>query len=138
MRSIALELNTTASAVDALGNGALRLSLANGKHLEADIVLSAVGLRPAIALAQSAQLKTGRGIQIDRYGRTSDAHIFALGDCAEYGSEFGGDISAGSRATMSRRTAPARPAPCCPTSRRCWRRRAPSPPRWPARRRPSS
>jgi len=88
-RSIALELNTTASAIDALGGGALRLSLANGKHLEADIVLSAVGLRPAIALAQGAQLKTGRGIQIDRYGRTSDASIFALGDCAEYGSEFG-------------------------------------------------
>lgn len=89
-RSIALELNTTASAIDALGNGALRLSLANGKHLEADIVLSAVGLRPSIALAQSAQLRTGRGIQIDKFGRTSDASIFALGDCAEYGSEFGG------------------------------------------------
>lgn len=93
-RSIALELNTTASAVDALGGGALRLSLANGKHLEADIVLSAVGLRPAIALAQSARLKTGRGIQIDKYGRTSDASIYALGDCAEYGSEFG-DNTAG-------------------------------------------
>src|SRR5476649_1778158 len=76
-RSITLELNTTASAIDALGNGALRLSLANGKHLEADIVLSAVGLRPAIALAHSAQLKTGRGIQVDLYGRTSDASAAA-------------------------------------------------------------
>ena len=83
-RSIRLELNTTASAVDALGNGALRLSLANGKHLEADVVLSAVGLRPAIALAQGAQLETGRGIKVDRFGRTSDAGIYALGDCAEY------------------------------------------------------
>src|SRR5476649_411960 len=96
-RSITLELNTTASAIDALGNGALRLSLANGKHLEADIVLSAVGLRPAIALAHSAQLKTGRGIQVDLYGRTSDASIYALGDCAEYGSQFG-DSSAAAKA----------------------------------------
>ena len=96
-RSITLELNTTASAIDALGNGALRLSLANGKHLEADIVLSAVGLRPAIALAHSAQLKTGRGIQVDQYGRTSDASIYALGDCAEYGSQFG-DSSAAAKA----------------------------------------
>ncbi|WP_295990430.1 FAD-dependent oxidoreductase [Rugamonas sp.] len=97
-RSIALELNTTASAIDAISDatndGALRLSLANGKQVDADIVLSAVGLRPVIALAHSAQLKTGRGIQIDRYGRTSDAHIYALGDCAEYGSEFGADHGA--------------------------------------------
>src|SRR5476651_2507796 len=105
-RSITLELNTTASAIDALGNGALRLSLANGKHLETDIVLSAVGLRPAIALAHSAQLKTGRGIQVDQYGRTSDASIYALGDCAEYGSQFGDSSAAAKAGTVLPYVAP--------------------------------
>jgi rubredoxin-NAD+ reductase len=46
-------------------------------------VLSAVGLRPRIALAQAAGLATNRGIVVGRHLATSDADIFALGDCAE-------------------------------------------------------
>jgi rubredoxin-NAD+ reductase len=54
-----------------------------GATVETDIVLSAIGLRPRTALAISAGLTTGRGIAVDRFLRTSAAHIYALGDCAE-------------------------------------------------------
>jgi rubredoxin-NAD+ reductase len=80
---ITLRLGTTASRVDHHGN-ALRVTLADGRLVDADIVLSAVGLRPSIALAQQARLATGRGILVDRYGQTSAPDIYALGDCAEY------------------------------------------------------
>lgn len=60
-----------------------RLLLADGRQLEADIVLSAVGLRPTVALAERADLAIGRGIQVDEYLRTSQPGIFALGDCIE-------------------------------------------------------
>src|SRR5471030_265810 len=125
-RSITLELNTTASAIDALGNGALRLSLANGKHLETDIVLSAVGLRPAIALAHSAQLKR------DAASRSTNTAAPATPASTRWA------IAPNTAANSATAAPPPRPAPCCPTWRRCWRRRAPSPPRWPARRRPSN
>lgn len=82
-RSIALRLGTSASAVDAV-DGALRVTLASGDRLDAELVLSAVGLRPALQLARQAGLATGRGIRVDRYGQTSAPHIYALGDCAEY------------------------------------------------------
>src|SRR5450830_1616177 len=60
---ITLKMNTTASTVEQAADGAgLRVTLADGSVVEADIVLSAVGLRPSIALAQAAQLKTGRAI----------------------------------------------------------------------------
>ncbi len=59
------------------------LTLASGEQLHCDHVLSAVGLRPRISLAQAAGLAVGRGIKVDAWLRSSDPAIFALGDCAE-------------------------------------------------------
>lgn len=70
------------TAVDKDGAG-VRVTLSDGATVQADVVLSAIGLRPRIALAQAAGLQTGRGIVTDRLLRTSDPHIYALGDCAE-------------------------------------------------------
>lgn len=75
-------LGTSVTAIDKQGDK-LKLTLANGGTIEVDIVLSAVGLRPRIALAQAAGLKTNRGIVVDRHLATSDPDVYALGDCAE-------------------------------------------------------
>ena len=61
----------------------LQVSLADGRTLDADAVLSAVGLRPRTALAEAAGLDTDRGIVVDRLLRTSDPFIHALGDCKQ-------------------------------------------------------
>jgi rubredoxin-NAD+ reductase len=58
--------------------------LDDGSLIEADIVLSAVGLRPDVALAAEAGLAVGTGIKVNEQGRTSDPFIYAIGDCAEY------------------------------------------------------
>ena len=77
-------LGTSVTAIDSDGDK-LRLTLASGESLEVDVVLSAVGLRPRITLAQAAGLKTNRGIVVDRNLTTSAADVYALGDCAEVG-----------------------------------------------------
>jgi rubredoxin---NAD+ reductase len=59
-------------------------TLEDGTKIAADLVLSAVGLRPNVALAQAAGLDVGLGIKVNQFGQTSDPHIFAIGDCAEY------------------------------------------------------
>jgi rubredoxin---NAD+ reductase len=59
------------------------LTLNNGQRLEADIVLSAVGLRPHVALAKAAGLRVDRGILVDKFLATSVPSVYALGDCAE-------------------------------------------------------
>lgn len=59
-------------------------TLDDGTVVGADLVLSAVGLRPNVALAAEAGLDVGLGIRVDECGRTSDPHIYAIGDCAEY------------------------------------------------------
>jgi rubredoxin-NAD+ reductase len=56
----------------------------DGTEVEADLVLSAVGLRPNVALAQESGIDVGVGIKVDQYGQTSDPDIYAIGDCAEY------------------------------------------------------
>jgi len=58
-------------------------TLSDGSELQADVVLSAVGLKPRVNLAQIAGLEVNRGIVVNRLLQTSDANIYALGDCAE-------------------------------------------------------
>jgi rubredoxin-NAD+ reductase len=79
---VRFHLGTVAERIDEV-NGSLRVALANGEHIDVDLVLSAVGLKPDVALADAAGLATGRGIATNRYLRTSAAHIYALGDCTE-------------------------------------------------------
>lgn len=64
-------------------DGAYQLRFSDGTLLDADVVLSAVGLRSDTALAHAAGLKVMRGIVVDQWLQTSDLHAYALGDCAE-------------------------------------------------------
>ncbi|MGB4342325.1 MAG: FAD-dependent oxidoreductase, partial [Moraxellaceae bacterium] len=61
----------------------VEVELSNGERLAGDLVLSAIGLRPRVSLAQTAGLEVGRGVKVDRCLRSSDASVYALGDCAE-------------------------------------------------------
>jgi len=59
------------------------ITLSDQSVVVADCILSAVGIKPNIMLAQSANLKTNLGIVANAQLQTSDARIYALGDCAE-------------------------------------------------------
>jgi rubredoxin-NAD+ reductase len=61
----------------------LHVMLDNGDVIAADVVLSAIGLRPRTQLAQAAGIPVNRGIVVDRYLETGAANVFALGDCVE-------------------------------------------------------
>ena len=63
--------------------GGYRLTLTDGSELEADLVVSAVGLVPNVGLAKEAGIECGRGIRVDEYLATSLADIYALGDAVE-------------------------------------------------------
>ena len=60
-----------------------RAALDDGTMIACDHALSAIGLVPRTRLAAEAGLKVERGIVVDRTLRSSDPHIFAMGDCAE-------------------------------------------------------
>ncbi|PSF08810.1 NAD(P)/FAD-dependent oxidoreductase [Marinobacter halophilus] len=79
---VRFHLGTVVDRVDHEAGG-VRLMLANGEALQADLVISAVGLRPRTELAKAAGIDTGRGIKVNRALETSAADVYALGDCAE-------------------------------------------------------
>ena len=79
---VAWHLGTGVAAVDANGES-VRITLANGVSFDADVVLSAIGLKPRIALAEAAGLKTNRGIVVSRSLESSAPDVYVLGDCAE-------------------------------------------------------
>ncbi len=79
---VSFHLQCTAHRVDKTATG-YTLELSNGNELEADFVLSAIGLKPHIALATTANIQTDRGVLVNRYLETSVKDIYALGDCAE-------------------------------------------------------
>jgi rubredoxin-NAD+ reductase len=75
-------LGVTADSVDRQ-NGNYVISLSDGEVVAADLVLSAVGLKPNIDLAANAGLAINRGIVVNRTLLSSVEDIYALGDCAE-------------------------------------------------------
>ena len=86
-QGVAWHLGTTVQSLDAdASSGRLHATLADGSHLQVDAVLSAVGLRANIALAGAAGMVCERGIVVDAHLQTSAAHVYALGDCAQYAS----------------------------------------------------
>ena len=90
MRDNGVEIRTKAQATE-ISAGGVRLQ--DGQTLEADIVIAAIGVRPASELAKAAGLEISErgGIIVDAYHRTSDPHIFALGDAATKRDVHSGD-----------------------------------------------
>jgi NADPH-dependent 2,4-dienoyl-CoA reductase/sulfur reductase-like enzyme/rhodanese-related sulfurtransferase len=71
--------------VEASSPGAVTVALSDGATLAADLVIVNVGVRPASALALEAGLELGTtgAIRVDGDQRTSDPHIWAVGDAVE-------------------------------------------------------
>ncbi|MFJ8580948.1 FAD-dependent oxidoreductase [Micromonospora sp. NPDC093277] len=62
----------------------IRLELADGRSLAADLLVLSCGVRPDTALAVAAGLAVDRGVVVDDRMRTSDRRISAIGDCAQH------------------------------------------------------
>lgn len=60
------------------------LRLADGTRIACDLVVMAVGVRPAVTVAREAGLAVARGIVVDDAMRTNDPRILAIGECAEH------------------------------------------------------
>jgi rubredoxin---NAD+ reductase len=81
---VVFEWGVTASRVSPVaGSTEVLVTLSDGRQRQAGLVLSAIGLRPRMGLAQAAGLQVGRGIITDAQLKTSAAHVYAVGDCAE-------------------------------------------------------
>ena len=82
---------TEAETAFVSGDGRLaEVVLADSRTAAADVLIVAAGITPNLDLARDAGLATKRGIVVDPHMRTTDEHIFAAGDAAEFGGQAAG------------------------------------------------
>ncbi|MER5866844.1 nitrite reductase large subunit NirB [Kitasatospora sp. NPDC002040] len=64
---------------------ARRLRLSDGRQVDADLVVFSAGVRPRDRLAREAGLLVGDrgGVAVDRWCRTTDPAVYAVGECAQ-------------------------------------------------------
>jgi len=58
--------------------------LSDGRELPADLVVMAVGIRPATGLARAAGIGCERGVLVDDGMQTDDPHVVAVGECVQH------------------------------------------------------
>lgn len=81
---------TGISRIDAHDGTVTGVSLSEGEHLPADIVLVGIGGMPEISLAESSGLSVRNGVQTDTFLTTSDPSIYAIGDCVAFPDSLSG------------------------------------------------
>jgi 3-phenylpropionate/trans-cinnamate dioxygenase ferredoxin reductase subunit len=64
----------------------------SGTVYPADLVVVGVGVIPNTDLAEKAGLSVANGIVVDEFLRSSDPHVWALGDCCSYPDARTGDM----------------------------------------------
>jgi 3-phenylpropionate/trans-cinnamate dioxygenase ferredoxin reductase component len=90
---IRIHLGVQVTSIEADGGKVTGVSLSDGRHIPADLIVVGVGVLPNIELAAEAGLMAAAGIIVDEHLLTSDPDISAVGDCALYASRrFGASL----------------------------------------------
>lgn len=93
---VGVHTSKTTTAIEHTAEG-LTLRFADGETLLTDMVVFSAGIRPQDTLARSANLSVGErgGIIVDNHCRTSDADMFAIGECALWENKIFGLVAPG-------------------------------------------
>lgn len=85
MEAKGVKVLTDHTVVKFEGEGAVEKVVTDKETLAADMVVMAIGVRPAVGLAKDAGLAIGdfRALVVDGTMKTSDDNIYAVGDCVE-------------------------------------------------------
>ncbi len=80
---ITFMLGNTITEVETESDGSRLITITSGGKLKTDLLIMAIGVRPALGLTKGTDLKTGRGILVNEFMETSIKNIYAAGDVAE-------------------------------------------------------
>ncbi|HEY0888808.1 MAG TPA: nitrite reductase large subunit NirB [Nocardioides sp.] len=98
VEQLGLTVHTGAMTEAILGAGKVTgMVLKDRKPLDVDLVVFSAGIRPRDALGRAAGLTVAErgGILVDQHCRTSDQHIYAIGECAAPGGTMYGLVAPG-------------------------------------------
>lgn len=99
IEALGIHVHTSKSTTEILADDGrvCGMRFADGGELTTDLIVFSAGIRPRDELARNCGLALGErgGIQIDEQCRTSDPHIFAIGECAVYQNRVYGLVAPG-------------------------------------------
>src|SRR5690606_15776767 len=85
MQDMGVEVLTGKKVLALEGSGVVTgVRFSEGDLLETDMVVISCGIQPNVELARTAGLRVDRGILVDDQLRTSEAGIYAVGECAQH------------------------------------------------------
>lgn len=82
-KGVAVHTGARVEAIERPAGSALRARLSNGQTLEADLIISATGVKPNIGFLEGSAVKCLVGVLTDEHLQTSVPGVYAAGDCAE-------------------------------------------------------
>jgi len=93
---VTVHVDTSVASI-APDRGRLLATLTNGVELDLDLVVFSAGIRPRDGLARGAGLDIAErgGVVVDSGCRTSDEHVYAVGECASIGGRTYGLVGPG-------------------------------------------
>ena len=81
-KGVKVHTGAKVESISQAGN-ALKVQLSTGASIEADLIISATGVRPAIGFLKDSGITCLQGVLTDEHMQTNVPGIYAAGDCAE-------------------------------------------------------
>lgn len=92
-RSEGVDVRTGVGVAEVRGKDAVQaVVLSDGTELDADLVVVGIGSRPATDWLVGSGVALDNGVLCDEVGRTSEPHVWALGDVASWRDETGHQV----------------------------------------------
>ncbi len=99
IEALGVQIHTSkgTQVIEAGENARHKMVFSDGESLETDLILFSAGIRPRDELAKQAGLAMGArgGIVINDQCQTSDAHVYAIGECALHDGMIYGLVAPG-------------------------------------------
>ncbi|UOY02697.1 nitrite reductase large subunit NirB [Blastococcus sp. PRF04-17] len=94
VESLGITVHLDVFATEVFGDGHVEgVGLADGRRIDADLLVVAAGVRPNTDIAVRSGLEVERGIVVDDQLRTDDPDVYAIGECAQHRGEVYGLVA---------------------------------------------
>ncbi|WP_009633352.1 nitrite reductase large subunit NirB [Synechocystis sp. PCC 7509] len=94
---VSVHINKSTTEIVSIDGKVTKMTFADGLELQTDMIVFSAGIRPRDEIARECGIKVGDrgGIVINEYCQTSDADIYAIGECALYQNRIYGLVAPG-------------------------------------------
>jgi len=94
VESLGIAVHLDVFATEVFGSDRVEgVGLADGRRIDADLLVVAAGVRPNTDIAVRSGLEVQRGIVVDDQLRTDDPDVYAIGECAQHRGEVYGLVA---------------------------------------------